>query len=126
MIAGIGTDIVEIERMRRFLSGGQRHFDRIFTLAEQEIADQKTEAATYYAGRFAAKEAVAKALGPPFSWHDVEILRGPAGQPEIHLHGRAAETAAGMRVHVSISHSATSAIAMAVAEEFEKGSAAGK
>lgn len=116
MIYGIGTDILEIERMRSFLERGQRFVDRLFTRREQELASGKGDAAVFFAGRFAAKEAIAKALGPPLGWHEVEVLADSSGRPVAVLHGRAARAGEGARVLVSISHSRSHAVATAVVE----------
>ncbi len=116
MICGIGTDILEIGRMREFLARGPAALDRVFTRREQQLGAGKGDPAAFFAGRFAAKEAVAKALGPPLGWHEVEILSDGRGRPVAVLHGRAAEAAAGARVLVSISHSRGMAVATAVAE----------
>jgi holo-[acyl-carrier protein] synthase len=116
VIAGIGTDILEIERMRAFLKLGQPAVDRVFTRREQELANVREDRVPFYAGRFAAKEAAAKALGPPLGWHEVEILADASGRPVAVLHGRAARAAEGARVLVSISHSRSHAVAVAIVE----------
>ncbi|HEU4751591.1 MAG TPA: holo-ACP synthase [Armatimonadota bacterium] len=114
MIQGIGTDIVEIERVAQAVAN-PRFRERVFTPAERVYCDD-CPSAERYAGRFAAKEAIAKALGAGLCWQDVEILPAPNGAPIAHLHGAAAERLAGGVVHVSISHSRTHAVAFAIAE----------
>jgi holo-[acyl-carrier protein] synthase len=115
LITGIGTDIVEIDRIARSVEN-PRFRARVFTEAEREYCDAFT-GAERYAGRFAAKEAIGKALGAGLSWHDVEILRAENGAPVVHLQGEAARRLGDGRVHVSISHSRNHAVAFAVVED---------
>lgn len=114
MIVGIGIDIIEIERVARAVSR-QRFRERVFTEAEREYCDAAS-GAERYAGRFAAKEAIAKALGAGLAWHDVEILRAENGAPLPRLHGEALKRLGDARVHLSISHSRDYAVAHAVVE----------
>lgn len=115
MITGVGTDIVEISRIRRALAARNRFAERVFTAAEREYCAACGCPEQRFAGRFAAKEAVAKCLGKSLSWRDVEILRGPSGEPLAQLSNGAARVANGRRVLVSISHCRTYAVAHAVA-----------
>ena len=121
MIVGIGIDVCSIERMRRALERhGDRFFSRICSPAERKDLE-RSNPATSLAGRFAAKEAFAKALdgAPGVGWHEVEIRRGPTGRPEMTLHGRAhtmASQAGAVRWHVSITHDAGIAAAVVVLE----------
>ena len=122
MIIGLGTDITELARIKasydRF---GRRFLQKILTEEEQKNLPESPIA--YIAGRFAAKEATVKALGTGFRdglgpLH-VEVLRGPAGQPLLHLHGPACRRAEalGMRnAHISISHDRNAAVAVVVLE----------
>jgi len=114
-----GIDLIEIERLQKaFERYGMRLLSRIFTA--QEIAEVGDSMASL-AARFAAKEAVAKALETGIGevgWLEIEILRGPNRQPMLSLHGAAARLAAekGLRHwSISLSHSLTTAIALAVA-----------
>jgi holo-[acyl-carrier protein] synthase len=114
-----GIDIVEINRLAEVNPAIRRRFlIRVYTPLELE---QVGGSDASLAGRFAAKEAVSKVLGSgigPVSWQDIEIQRGPAGAPVLHLHGRAsllAEKLGLTQWSISISHSKTYAIAMAVA-----------
>ena len=110
---GIGTDILEIERLENAMirSGGEI-IRRILTPQEQEIAAQKGRAATsYYAGRWTAKEAVSKLLGTGIgkdcSFQDITVLNDEKGSPYIILSGAAkarAESLGITKIHVSISH----------------------
>jgi len=121
MIIGVGVDIVKVER---FAKGGCDN-SRIFTAKEQEYIMVKGSGGTQSAaGIFAAKEAVAKALGTGFRgfWPvDVEILHDDLGKPYVVLHGAAQEAVAklvpSIKIAISISHSDMDAIAFAVAEQ---------
>jgi len=118
-ILGIGTDIIKIAR---FEGMTPRFMERVFTPDERAYLLGKPTASA--AGLFAAKEAVAKALGTGFRgfWpSDVEIWHDELGKPQVRLHGAAEQAAAKQtagehRVHVSISHTDTDAIAFAVVE----------
>jgi holo-[acyl-carrier protein] synthase len=122
-IFGLGVDIVEIARIDASIQRqGQALLDRCFLPAEQAYCSQHREAARCYAVRFAAKEAVAKALGTGFGaqlgWLDVEVRRKASGEPFIVLHGTGAETAKRLgvaRLLVSLSHSEHYAVANAIA-----------
>ena len=114
-----GIDIVEINRLEEINPAIRARFiNRVFTPAEQALTRGLTPSLS---GRFAAKEAVSKALGTGIGavhWQDIEILRGPAGEPVLQLHGRAREVAAQLGLtewSVSISHGRTHAVATAVA-----------
>ena len=119
MILRTGVDLVEIERMRRAVARhGERFLGRIFTPGE--LAEVGENIASL-AARFAAKEAVAKALGTgigPVTWHEIEIARGPGREPVLHLHGAARRLAEAQGLTVwslSLSHTQTSAVAFVVA-----------
>jgi len=114
-----GIDLIEIERLQKALERyGMRLLSRIFT--PQEIAEVGDSMASL-AARFAAKEAVAKALETGIGevgWLEIEILRGPNRQPMLSLHGAAARLAAEKGLYhwsISLSHSLTTAIALTVA-----------
>jgi len=116
-VLGVGTDIIEIARVRDVAARQPRFMTRVFT--EAEIAHIECGGEIKWAraaGKFAAKEAVAKAIGRPCSWRDIEALPGDNGKPTVVLRGRAAQAANGGRVHLSISHSRDYAIAVAVLE----------
>lgn len=122
-IIGHGIDIVEIYRIEEFLRSQDRNWAAgIFSAAEREQADQPPMDARYYAGRFAAKEAVSKALATGFSGdvtvHGIETLRLPGGAPEIRLSGGASEFAKRLGISrwlISISHPGGLAIASVIA-----------
>jgi holo-[acyl-carrier protein] synthase len=126
VIAGIGVDVCEIERIARALeaSHGPRFRARVFTEGEQAYCEGRRRGRfESYAARFAAKEAVMKVLGTGWSrgigWRDIEVVRKPGAAPEIRLHGAAAAIARsrGMaRWLLTITHSRATAIAWVVAE----------
>ena len=114
-----GIDLVEVKRMENLQESIRTRFlERVFTTAELEFARNSD---MHLAGRFAAKEAVAKALGSgigPVSWQEIEILNGPSGEPLLTLHGDAKKMADGLGLEqwtVSISHTREYALAVAVA-----------
>ena len=114
-----GIDIVEIQRIEQVVERwGSRFLQRIFTDAEIDYCAGRPQS---IAGRFAAKEAVSKALGvgiQTFSWKDIEVSRGPHGKPIVTLHRNALRLAGDLgltAVDISISHSARDAVAVAVA-----------
>jgi holo-[acyl-carrier protein] synthase len=122
-IVGHGIDIIEVDRIRRMIADHPDHFvPRTYTLAEIAYAQREKRQAEVYAGRFAAKEAVMKALGTGWrrgvAFADIEILQLPTGEPYVRLHGRTAEVARERRIAriwISISHIADVATASAIA-----------
>lgn len=124
MILGLGTDLIEIERVQQSLTRfGQRFMERVFTEGEIAYCQQKKHSAESFAARFAAKEATAKALGTGIargiSWQEIEVRRNPGERPTLNLTGRAAERADSMGVrhlHLSLTHSRDVAMAVVVAE----------
>lgn len=119
---GLGVDIVEIERMRAILARTKSFARRVFSEDERSYCDKTANPATHYAMRFAAKEAVVKALGTGFSGgigvRDIEVVRDKKGKPSVVLTGRAAEIAAeqGVReISISLSYTHTEAVACAMA-----------
>jgi holo-[acyl-carrier protein] synthase len=127
MIVGIGTDLVEIARMRKALeqSTGTRFLERILTPRERELASKrKGRLAEFAAGRFAAKEAVVKALGcgigKQIGFQDVEVLPSGLGKPECCIPADALERAghgSRIRIHLSITHTEAMASAYAIVEQ---------
>ncbi|MGB5933425.1 MAG: holo-ACP synthase [Anaerolineae bacterium] len=115
----VGVDIVEIERIAKALERfGDRFLERIYTQAE---VDHCRGRVAELAARFAAKEAISKALGTGIyglTWQEMEILPDPLGQPQVYLHGSALERARTLGLTdlaVSLSHSQEYAIAFVVA-----------
>ena len=122
-VLGHGVDLVEIARIGAMLANHPQRFpERVFTPAERAASLPPRRRAEFLAGRFAAKEAVLKALGTGLShgitWTDVEIVPDDAGRPRVRLHQAAAERARtlGVRdVHLSITHTRSHALASAIA-----------
>lgn len=123
---GLGVDIVEIERMRKILARMPSFAEKTFSEAEREYCDSKAAPEVHYATRFAAKEAVLKALGTGFSdgiWtRDIEVRRTSKGRPYVVLTGRAREVARekGVReipISLSFTHDEAVACAMAITED---------
>jgi holo-[acyl-carrier protein] synthase len=119
MTLSSGIDMVEIERIQRAIDRyGDRFLQRVFTSHELSEAGRNPAS---LAARFAAKEAVAKALGcgiGPVSWQEIETRRDTAGRPVLFLHGAAWRLAVQQNLHdwsISLSHSQKYAIAVAVA-----------
>jgi len=122
MILGVGLDLVEIERVAAMLARhGEAFSRRILHPAEDASRLGRRDAATHLAGLFAAKEAVMKALGTGMAgaaFREIAIVKRPSGEPTVQLSGGAAQTAAARGVaswHLSISHSRTTAAAVAIA-----------
>jgi holo-[acyl-carrier protein] synthase len=122
MTVSVGTDLIEIERIRRSLARYERFRERCFTEAERAYCDSRANPAQSYAGRFAGKEAVGKALGfgvaRAFAWQEIEIAGRP--KPAVRLSGRLAARAAALgvdSVDLSMTHSRELAQAVAVASD---------
>ena len=113
MALGIGIDLIEIERVERALERRPRLAERLFTPAELAYARRRSRPGRHLAARFAAKEAVIKALGQGVPLRDVEVVSGEP--PALQLHGRAAELAGDRKISISLTHSRDSAAAVAVA-----------
>lgn len=126
MIIGIGVDIIEIERVRQAIQNNKNFLSKLFTERELDYFISRSMNSEVIAGNFAAKEAVSKALGTGirgFSFKDIEILRNELGKPEVILHNGAnlignklVGNNNSLRVHLSISHNNSSAIAYSVLE----------
>ena len=117
-IVGTGVDLVEVPRFERSSRRwGKRLLARIFTAEELAYADRHKARAQHLAVRFAAKEAVVKALGAPkglgLEWRDLEIIRAPSGQPSVRFHGTMKRWQK-FQVHLSLTHTAQYAMASAV------------
>ena len=112
MIRGIGSDLVEVSRLGQALERTPTLRARVFTEAESTLPLESL------AARFAAKEALAKALGSPggLSWQDAEVVVGDSGRPGFELRGEVAERTAGLQVHLSLSHDGGMALAFVVLE----------
>lgn len=123
MIHGIGTDILSMERLKPLMDTPNDPFFRVYTAAEREEAASSPDPLCYYAGRFAAKEAVFKALslsGDRVRLSDIETLRGDHGQLVVTLYGDLQAHAAAQSitaVHLSLSNDPPYVIAYAVCEK---------
>lgn len=129
MIVGIGSDLVEVRRIEVTIKRyGAKFLNRIFTIAERERANELEPKgrAAYYAKRYAAKEAVAKALGSGIGrlagWVEIETLSNAKGAPEVHLYGKTAESLSALagekaRVFISLSDERRYALATVVIEQ---------
>lgn len=121
-IIGIGIDLVEISRIESAYKRYPQFVTRIFTDNEQEICLAPMVSFSHLAGRFAAKEAVSKALRTGIGkvgWRDIEILKSKAGAPEVILHNEAKQKAEALGVksiHCTISHEKNMATAMIILE----------
>jgi holo-[acyl-carrier protein] synthase len=113
-MTGVGLDLLEIDRMERALRRHPRLAARVFTEAERRYAEARARPARHLAARFAAKEAVVKALGLTggFGLREIEVLAGEP--PSVRLSGRAAAAAGGRSVEVSLTHSRGNAAAVAI------------
>lgn len=124
MIVSVGVDVAEVERIERAVDHprwGERFRQRVYTTGEIEYCCRRKRHAESFAARWAAKEAVMKALGTGFrgvAFREIEVVRG-SGAPTIHLHARALARAEHLGIihwHLSLTHSGGQAIAFVVAE----------
>jgi holo-[acyl-carrier protein] synthase len=120
-VLGAGVDLCEVDRMRRVLARTPGFAARVFTDDEQAYCRARRDPAERFAARFAAKEAVLKAMGVGLgacAFRDIEVVRAESGAPSLALHGAAAELAAARgiaRWHVSLSHTSMVAEALVIA-----------
>lgn len=119
--AGIGIDLVKVSRVQRLLSRHNRHLGKIFTLGEIGYCQRRRHQFQHFAARFAAKEAMFKALGTGWNaeikWTDIEVVKDETGKPRIDLHGKAKEMTERMNIRdilVSLSHCSDHAIAQVI------------
>ena len=115
-MTGVGLDLLEIDRLAQALARRPRLAERLFTEGERAFAADRGQPARHLAVRFCAKEAVAKALRIEGGWafRDVEVV-ATAGAPKVRLSGRARDAAAGRTLTVSLTHTKTTAGAVAIA-----------
>jgi holo-[acyl-carrier protein] synthase len=121
VIGGIGVDVVEITRIQRAIDEwGDTFLEKIFTPHELAYARARKHTTQHIAGRFAVKEAVAKALATGWSggfrWKDVEVENDASGKPSVRLHGHVRELLEESRILVSISHSESVVVGFAIIE----------
>ncbi|MBI4563242.1 MAG: holo-ACP synthase [Planctomycetes bacterium] len=120
MMVGVGVDLVQTAR---FAGASERLLNRLFTAQERDDASRQRRPELHWAARFAAKEAVLKALGTGWSggiaWTDVEVRREPGGSVRVRLSGTARAAARRRRIrrwHLSLTHTLDHAMAVAIAE----------
>ncbi len=118
---GIGVDLCEVDRMRTVLERTPRLRTRLFTDEERAYCDRRADPTERYAARFAAKEAVMKAMGVGVGackWREIEVARSESGAPSVRLHGGAQELADGLGIRawrLTLTHTHRVAEAIAVA-----------
>lgn len=122
MIDGIGIDIIEIERIQQSIDRyGDVFLRKLFTEQEIQYCSSKPLPGQHYAARFAAKEALSKAISTgwsgEFEWKNVEVVNSPAGKPDFVFYGHTAGVLKGHSVFLSMSHSDTTVIAFVVIEK---------
>jgi len=124
MLTGLGVDIIEVVRIKKAMDRwGERFIKRVFTPEEKLYSMRKAFPEQSLAARFAAKEAVMKAIGTGLSggiaWTDVEIVNNPSGKPEVKLRRKITHLIGEKKVKISLSHTREFAVAFAVLEEEE-------
>ncbi|HNZ07353.1 MAG TPA: holo-ACP synthase [Candidatus Cloacimonadota bacterium] len=124
MIVGIGTDIIKVERIQKSIEANPRFGEKLFTPAETAYCESRASKYQSYAARFAAKEAVMKALGTGWNelvhWLNIEIVREGDGAPKVLLHNETNAFAASLgiqAIHLSIAHEKEYATAFVVLEK---------
>lgn len=124
-VLGVGIDLIDLERVRTLLARkGEKAMSRFFSEGERDYLATRPDATGHAAARIAAKEAVYKAMqslrgARAIGWREIEVSRDAEGRPAIALHGLAArlsDECGGLRIQVSLTHSATSAGAIAIVE----------
>ena len=123
-IFGIGTDIFEVDRMKKMVARGKPTLEAIFTLEEMNYCDARTRKTEHYAVRFAAKEAILKAMGTGWrgglAFSEIEIINDELGKPQVFLHGEVRkffEEHQIQRTLISLSHTKEIAIAFVILEK---------
>jgi holo-[acyl-carrier protein] synthase len=127
-IIGIGTDIIECLRIGQMIERhGELFISRVYTEHEIQYCQSRKQAIQHFAGRWAAKEAILKALGTGWrkgiSWRDVEVCNEPGGRPVVALHGGARDVVEQLGITemlISISHCRSHATAYALAQGIER------
>ena len=119
MLEGLGIDVVEVGRIKKALDRwGERFFHRVFTSEERNYCKRKAHPEQSLAARFAAKEAVLKAIGTGLSdgirWTDVEVVNDKSGKPKVQLEKKITQRIGNKKILVSISHTKEFAIAIAI------------
>ncbi len=122
IVQGIGVDIIEIQRIENSIKEfGNIFLNKIFTAKEIEYCQSKKNSAQHFAARFAAKEAVSKAIGSGwtnnFQWKHIEVLNNDSGLPTIILHDKLLDSFQEFTFLLSLSHSEISAVAFVVMQK---------
>ena len=121
MILGIGTDLLEIDRIKSvYLKHGKRFIERILTANEKTEAKSRSDIVNYLAKQFAAKESISKALGVgigKLGFQDMEILRNASGQPLVTISKKAQEQFSISRIHISLSDTQSHVLAFCAIEK---------
>jgi holo-[acyl-carrier protein] synthase len=124
VIYGIGTDLIEVDRVKKQIESDNGFKERVFTPVEITYCDSKRHRYQHYAGRFAAKEAFMKALGTGWqegvSFQDIEVVTAPNGKPELKLYNKTSEITNSKYIQsmfVSLSHLASFAMAIVILEQ---------
>ena len=124
MIIGIGNDIVSVPDIEQSINNSWRFVERVFSQNEQDYSENKLNKYQRYAGYFAVKEAVMKALGTGWNegvqWKHIEVKHDPSGRPQVELHQEAKKQAELLQVktiHISLSHTEQYATAIAILEK---------
>jgi len=123
-ILGIGVDVVDVKRMKTAIDAwGPALIKKMFTETEVAYCKSKKKPHEHFAARFAAKEAVSKAMetgwSGQFRWRDVEVVNEASGAPKVVLHDYVAAQLAQCTVHVSLSHTENTVVAFAIIEKKE-------
>ncbi len=121
-IQGVGVDVVDVQRLKKVLEQQGAYFvGKVFTDAELAYCQSKKNPHEHFAARFAAKEAVAKAMrtgwSGAFRWRDVEVVNEPSGAPKLILYREVAEALANSQLHLSMSHTENTVVAFVVIEK---------
>jgi holo-[acyl-carrier protein] synthase len=124
VVFGVGTDIIEVYRVEEMLARGKEYLETIFTRAEVDYCEAKARKSQHYAARFAAKEAVLKALGTGWrdglAFADIEIRNDERGQPQVIPHGKVKEFLDHHGItstSISMTHAGDLALAVAILEQ---------
>jgi holo-[acyl-carrier protein] synthase len=123
VIFGIGTDIIDVKRVEKMLSKGKQYLEAVFTEKEINYCENKARKAEHYAARYAAKEAILKAVGTGWrgklTYHDIEIINDNSGKPQVFVQGEVRNLFDLNKIRttsISLSHTKETAIAFIILE----------
>jgi holo-[acyl-carrier protein] synthase len=124
VIFGIGTDIIDVKRVEKMLSKGKQYLEAVFTEKEINYCEKKVRKAEHYASRYAAKEAILKAVGTGWrgklTYHDIEIINDNSGKPHVFVQGEVRKFFDLNKIittSISLSHTKETAIAFIILEK---------